>query len=906
MLKTMTVRATIAAILIGLSMSAYAIADSPKRVDIPAGELRQALLQVSEQFGTDLVYSPEQIHGIQTRGAHGELTTEQAVTKLLEGTPLELRTDASGAMLIAPPASTTSSLALEGRGTEGEGSLARAEKKSFWSRMRLAQSSPAEGESRSDVTTGEDEKRAQSPKVTELEEIVVTGTHIRGLTNDTAPVVVLDRDYIDSTGLSTTTRLMESLPQNFAQANQSRVLVDGVTSTTEQGAGINLRGLGEGTTLVLLNGRRIAPGFAGAAVDISALPLSAVERVDVLTDGASALYGSDAIGGVVNFILRHDFDGVETRLSAGAADDVEEHRVSQIMGKVWTSGNALLSLEYYDRDLLHASDRDFVPPTSSIGSLYPQDENYSAMFTGRQELTDSVSAFADLLYTHRDSYNEGGPSGFNVSYETTNPQLLATAGIKWSVGADWSIETAYTLADNEQDQKQVSDLFVPFDGATLRNSRFRTRTANAKADGPLFSWSSGTVRAAIGADWRSEDLSASLQGVNGLRVGRVDVEQIVRSAFAEVYAPLIGSSEDGTRLALSVAARYDDYSTFGSSVDPQVGLMWSPVRGLRLRGSYGSSYKAPKLLDYDTSLNSAAAFHYIDPGSPTGISHQLVLQGRNPDNYVPQKSKNFSVGFSVDAIPKVRISANYYDIRYRDQLALPPGDSAVILGNPGVFGQLIVRDPSVEQVNEAIAFASLPFLAFNPDFTFNTNFDPSTVDVIVDETLRNMSETRTSGVDASVEYQLRTGAGTFRAGLAGTHILQLEQQLTSTSNAVDLASTIYNPTDLRLRGSLAWMQEGWNLNVFVNYSNSYEDNRIQATPVKVSSYTTVDAHVGWSLANWFASGFWSGVTISLNGQNLFDEDPPENVVLTPMDMGFDPNNSNPMGRFFSLEFAKAW
>jgi hypothetical protein len=82
MLTTMTARTTIAAILIGLSMSAHAIADSPKRVDIPAGELRQALLQVSEQFGTDIVFSPGQVQGFKTQGAHGELTTEQAITKL--------------------------------------------------------------------------------------------------------------------------------------------------------------------------------------------------------------------------------------------------------------------------------------------------------------------------------------------------------------------------------------------------------------------------------------------------------------------------------------------------------------------------------------------------------------------------------------------------------------------------------------------------------------------------------------------------------------------------------------------------------------------------------------------------------------------------------------------------------
>jgi len=131
MLRTMTVRATIAALLAGLSISAHAIADSPKRVDIPAGELRKALLQVSEQFGTDLVYSPDQIQGIQTRGAHGELTTEQAVTQLLEGTPLELRIDSSGAMLIVPPAAAKEA---------PQASTHSERPKSFWFRLLPATS----------------------------------------------------------------------------------------------------------------------------------------------------------------------------------------------------------------------------------------------------------------------------------------------------------------------------------------------------------------------------------------------------------------------------------------------------------------------------------------------------------------------------------------------------------------------------------------------------------------------------------------------------------------------------------------------------------------------------------------------------------------------------------------------
>ncbi len=89
-----------AAILAGCSLSAHAAAGGPQPVDIPAGDLREALLIASQQFGTDLVYRPEQIRESSTGGAHGQFTTEQAIFSLLEGTALQLRADPSGAMLI--------------------------------------------------------------------------------------------------------------------------------------------------------------------------------------------------------------------------------------------------------------------------------------------------------------------------------------------------------------------------------------------------------------------------------------------------------------------------------------------------------------------------------------------------------------------------------------------------------------------------------------------------------------------------------------------------------------------------------------------------------------------------------------------------------------------------------------
>ncbi|MGH8432305.1 MAG: TonB-dependent receptor plug domain-containing protein, partial [Solimonas sp.] len=195
------------------------------------------------------------------------------------------------------------------------------------------------------------------------EEIVVTGTRIRGAAPVGANLVTIDRTDIEESGRSTVQDVLGLVSQNFT---------GGTFETTQQGgpkhnanrsfsSSINLRGLGPGSTLSLVNGRRLAPAGLGHFVDVSTIPLAAVERVEVLADGASAAYGSDAVGGVVNFILRDDFEGAETSLRFGADGhgDVSEQMVSH--GAGWSSDRFSLvaASEFRDRTGLEWNDRDF-------------------------------------------------------------------------------------------------------------------------------------------------------------------------------------------------------------------------------------------------------------------------------------------------------------------------------------------------------------------------------------------------------------------------------------------------------------------------------------------------------------------------------------------------------------------
>ncbi|MGL4693086.1 MAG: TonB-dependent receptor [Stenotrophomonas maltophilia] len=201
-------------------------------------------------------------------------------------------------------------------------------------------------------------------QATNLDRITVTGSNIpRTNTETPSPVQVVTRQEIDRTGKTTLAEYLQTITADGA-GSIPKTFGNGFAGG---GAGISLRGLGAGSTLVLLNGRRMATyGLAddGQKVftDLSTIPLDAVERVEVLKDGASAIYGSDAIAGVVNIILRSDFQGAILRASYGLSGDsdgdAKKATLTAGTGDLATDGwNAFFSLDVGKTDAIKISDR---------------------------------------------------------------------------------------------------------------------------------------------------------------------------------------------------------------------------------------------------------------------------------------------------------------------------------------------------------------------------------------------------------------------------------------------------------------------------------------------------------------------------------------------------------------------
>ena len=163
--------------------------------------------------------------------------------------------------------------------------------------------------------------QSAEPGAQRLERVEVTGSSIKRIEGETAlPVQVLTKEDIQQTGASTTEQLLKMV--SAAASSGSTSVANTAAGGGQGGAGsysaISLRGLGSARTLVLVNGRRVAPVAGTTAIDISTIPVTAIDRIEVLKDGASAIYGSDAVAGVVNFILRKDFTGTEVSATFGA------------------------------------------------------------------------------------------------------------------------------------------------------------------------------------------------------------------------------------------------------------------------------------------------------------------------------------------------------------------------------------------------------------------------------------------------------------------------------------------------------------------------------------------------------------------------------------------------------------
>lgn len=823
---------------------------------IPAGSLKSALDAYARQSGRQVIYKVDDIRRARSPGANGNISAEAALAAILAGTGFRAQGDSSGALAIV--------------------------------RTNVADSASTE-------QTSTREADAESS-----EEIVVTGSNIRG-GNPTAPVFQYGRQEIEKTGYGTTQDFIRSLPTNFRGGGLSEdsSIGGGALSGVNRDAGtaVNLRGLGAGSTLVLLNGRRMAPTGNGAAVDVSKIPLGAVQRVEVLPDGASAIYGADAVGGVVNFVLRRDYEGAETSLRAATATSGgrQEYIASQLFGQAWNSGNALLSFQYRRAEPLSTASRDFTEAVPRPTDILPSVRDYSVIFSGRQDVSSNIDVFADVLYSHRTLRQFRSTRTVSTFNRANIDFLTATGGVGFKPFGDWRVEAvaSYSLQDLFQ-----RPTVTPSTAFTLGDlfERFELQDFGAKADGTLFEIPGGSVKAALGAGYRTEDFSSFFPKNNSTRTFDRDVV----SLFGELSIPLVGASNSGPfvdRLLVSAAVRYEDYSDFGSTTNPKFGVLWSPVNWLDFRASYGTSFRAPS--PFETTQASTSIIALL-PGFllPSGsVGRVLLLQGGS--ELRPERSKNLTLGAEVRPpfAPGLTLTAGYYRLRYRDRIVTPPTDVAA-LTKPDIYGPLIISF-----ANDA---AALQFVqqrqAAGSQFFDLTGLGLGGVRFAFDRRLANSAQLDQSGFDLGARYTADWQGGRLDLSANASLINEIDVRFCEACTPTDTSDTFGQPLHLRMRGQASWTTAQWQVNAAVNHSGSYDDTTV-IPPGTIGTYTTFDLNVRYSPAA------IKGFTVSLDAINLFDREPPLTGATGVGALGgvrYDAANADALGRVIAIQLRQRW
>ncbi|WP_029907553.1 TonB-dependent receptor [Caulobacter sp. UNC358MFTsu5.1] len=314
-------------------------ADQVAEIRLEPGPLNLSLFALAKQTGVQIVFTSQMVAGRQAPAVSGRLTADQALERLIAGSDLQVQRAADRVLVLRPRGGLFPAAAVRG-----------------------AQDPGVPEPTGADLPVTPPQALAEDPTL--LSEIVV-GSHIRGVKDGASPVIVLSREELDRDGRASVADALAALPQNFggeASEDTASTGADPLATNSSSASGVNLRGLGADATLVLVNGRRLAgTGLKGDFADVSSIPMSAVDRVEILLDGASALYGSDAVGGVVNIVLKTRYDGAETRLLSGGATQGGATQVvfGQTVGKTWDSGHALVSYEHSARDRLRAIDRPY-------------------------------------------------------------------------------------------------------------------------------------------------------------------------------------------------------------------------------------------------------------------------------------------------------------------------------------------------------------------------------------------------------------------------------------------------------------------------------------------------------------------------------------------------------------------
>lgn len=737
-----------------------------------------------------------------------------------------------------------------------------------------------------------------------LDRVEVTGTRIKGGTVP-SPVIAIDAVRMREEDFADLGEVVRSVPQNFSGGQNPGVSsgnLAGAGNANQNmtgGSGLNLRGLGADATLTLVNGRRMAYGGYTQAVDISAIPLEAVERVEIVADGASAIYGSDAVGGVGNVVLKRDYDGAQVGMRLGRATQggMTTREYHATAGATWESGGVIATFKDVSIDPIYTERRDYTRQLVDPSTVYPGSDLSSGLLSAHQALGDVVGLRLDAFRTERDQLHFYNWSGRASRVAPNTVSSLVAPGMDLWLPNDWSLTLNGSTGQGRHNQYRAETL-VATGAVSIVDVCYcnESRTWDIGAEGPLFTMPGGDTRLAIGTGYRSNRFRNTDR-----RLGRdtVDGSESARFAYAEVDVPLVSREQAIAgidRLSFTAAARTEDYSSFGRVTTPKLGALYSPTGDVTVKASWGKSFKAPTLFErnYATSAFLLPAAFLGGAGFPAG-STVLALDGGNRDLQPERaKTRSLSLAFHPASISGLEAELTWFEVDYTNRVIQPITNVGQALSNP-IFAPFVDRAPTAQSQAALLARAG----------TFSNSagapYDPARVVALVYTQYANVARQEIQGVDLSGAYRVRVADGTLTVRGAVSW-LDSAQQTIPTQAPFDLAGTLFNPAKTNARAGAVWTQGGFTASLFGN-TRSGVTNRVDG--VQSGSFTTFDAAFRYSTGD--RAGALAGIDVGLSIDNLLDRDPPLYRVTAPIYIApYDSTNYSAIGRFVSLSFSKRW
>lgn len=835
----------LATVMSCVSMTATAEQAQSFRFDLPQQDLATSLRAIARLSGRQVIIASDATAGKVAPALRGDFSADEAIRRVLRssGVPVRFTPDA---VLVGEP----------------------------------------EDNARADAGDGTDK------------DVVVTGTRIRSAAVVSPITVLTTRDAMKD-GQTSVASMIATVPQNFGGGQNPGVGMGLPKDFNETGASsLNLRGLGSDATLTLIDGHRVAYGGSAQSIDVSSIPFLAIERIEIVPDGSSALYGSDAVAGVANVILKRRFEGAQVAASVGipTSGGGLSQQYDAIAGTRWKSGGLFAAYEYTYSDELSTDDRASYRAISPGLSLFPALEHHNVVAKLDQEIADGVEFDLAGFFNHRTSvrvgsYDLGGNYKFNgqrVSSADTSFAIVPT--LRAAIGASWNLSLSGSFAQDHShfiNAQYISGTAYPPFVTCYCNE---TYSGEVNAEGPLLSLPAGMVRLAVGAGYRSDHFRKT--------VSAIDASQSNHYLYGELDVPVIAPAQDipGIELlSLNLAARYEKYPGVGEVVTPRVGIVYSPVAGVSFKGTWGESFRAPTLFQkYDKQNVYLYPARSIGYSGPAASPATLLLMGGNL-NLKPERAKTLSATIELKpvALPNAHLEISYFQVRYRDRIVTPITYLTQALSNP-YYSSYVHLAPTAAEQAAAMTLAPFSNLTGAP-------YDPANVVAIVYNNNVNAERQFARGVDVSADYRIDLARNATLQLLATGSYLDSDQYVSAGQPREQLAGRLYHPPHFRGRAGARYDADAITLSGFVNYIGGVTDART-TSPISIPGMTTADFAVTVR-PRW--SG-WKGFEATLAVENITNVWP--TIVKQPV-MGyspFDSTNYSPIGRKIAFTITNKW